>query len=134
MDGAEGLKLPLLTSSEALLLQMAKSEISHLLPVRTLSSMAPLFAKARRELESTSMSGIERRWLQKVQRIPESLPLLAPKVAPAVFEAVSDALYRECKLHIHYRNAQGCRKAALVWPLGQAQQGVRLYLACRFNG
>lgn len=134
MDGAEGLKLPLLTASEALLLQLAKSEISQLLPARTLSSMAPLFTTARRELESASASGIERRWLQKVQRIPESQPLLAPKVAPAVFEAVSDALYRECKLHIHYRNAQGRRKVAVVWPLGLVQQGVRLYLVCRFDG
>lgn len=134
MDGAEGLKLPLLTASEALLLQLAKSEISQLLPARTLSSMAPLFTTARRELESTASSGIERRWIKKVQRIPESQPLLAPKVAPAVFEAVSDALYRECKLSIHYRNVQGRRKAAVVWPLGLVQQGVRLYLVCRFDG
>lgn len=125
MEGAEGLKLPLLTASETLLLQLAKGEISQLLPARTLTSMAPLFTTARLELESTTTSGIERRWLKKVQRIPESQPLLAPKVALAVFEAMSDVLYRECKLNIHYRNAQHRRKTVVVWPLGLVQQGVR---------
>ncbi len=134
MEGAEGLQLPLLTASEALLLQLAKSEVSQLLPARTLVSMAPLFSTARRELEATPAPQIERRWLKKVQRIPESQPLLAPKIAPGVFEAVSDALYRECKLDIHYRNAQGKGKTATIWPLGLVQQGVRLYLVCRFEG
>ena len=36
IEGAEGLKLPLLTASESLLLQLAKSEISQLLPARAL--------------------------------------------------------------------------------------------------
>jgi predicted DNA-binding transcriptional regulator YafY len=134
MDGAEGLKLPLLTASEALLLQLAKSEVSQLLPARALVSMAPLFATARRELESMPVPQVERRWLKKVQRIPESQALLAPKIVPGVFEAVSEALYRECKLHIHYRNAQRRCKTATIWPLGLVQQGVRLYLVCRFEG
>jgi predicted DNA-binding transcriptional regulator YafY len=134
MEGAEGLRLPLLTAGEALLLQLAKNEVSQLLPARALTSMAPLFATARRELETTPAPQVERRWLKKVQRIPESQPLLAPKIAPGVFEAVSDALYRECSLHICYRNAQGKRKSATVWPLGLVQQGVRLYLVCRFEG
>lgn len=134
MEGAEGLKLPLLTASESLLLQLAKSEVSQLLPARALTSMAPLFATARRELEASPEPQIERRWLKKVQRIPDSQPLLAPKITPGVFEAVSDALYRESKLRIYYRNAQGQRKNATVCPLGLVQQGVRLYLVCRFEG
>lgn len=107
MAGAEGLKLPLLTASEALLLQLAKCEVSTLLPVRTLESMAPLFATARHELETSPEPRIDSRWLRKVRRIPDNQPLLSPKIAPGVFEAVSEALYQERKLHIHYRNAQG---------------------------
>lgn len=134
MEGAEGLKLPLLTATEALLLELAKSEISQLLPTRTLVSIAPLFATARRELEAAPAPQVERRWLKKVRRIPENQPLLAPKIAPGVFEAVSEALYLERKLNLVYRNAQGQRKRATVWPLGLVQQGVRLYLVCRFEG
>ena len=59
--------------------------------------------------------------------------MLPPKIAPGVFEALSDALYRECKLRINYRNAQGKRKNVTVWPFGLVQQGVRLYLVCRFE-
>ena len=81
MEGAEGLKLPLLTASESLLLQLAKSEVSQLLPVRALASMAPLFATARRELEESPEPQIERRWLKKVQRIPDSQTLLPPASA-----------------------------------------------------
>lgn len=40
--------------------------------------------------------------------------------------------YREVQT-TYYRNAQGQRKNATVWPLGLVQQGVRLYLVCRFE-
>lgn len=133
-DGAEGLNLPLLTPSEALLLQLSRSELVGLLPAKTLKSLAPLFASARTQLDTTPTPQAERRWLTKVRRIPESQPLIAPKISPGVFEAVSDALYNERKLDIRYRNAQGRSKQATVWPLGLAQQGVRPYLVCRFEG
>lgn len=60
MEGAEGLTLPLLTAREALLLQLAKSEMSQLLPPRALASMAPMFAMARRKLETTPAPNLER--------------------------------------------------------------------------
>ncbi len=134
MEGAEGLKLPLLTASEALLLQLASSEIGQLLPPRALNSMAPLFSSAKRELESSPAPQAERRWLKKVQRIADNQPLLPPKLNPGVFEEICEALYQERKLSLHYRNAQGKRKVVTVWPLGLVQQGVRLYLVCRFEG
>lgn len=134
LAGNQGLHLPLLTPAEALLLRLAKREISELLPARTLVSLAPLFDASQRELEAITPHQADRRWLDKVLRIPDSQPLLAPRIAPEVFEAVSEALYHERKLHIHYRNARGKRKQATVWPLGVVQQGVRLYLVCRFEG
>lgn len=134
LDGAAGLNLPLLTPAEALLLRLAESETSLLLPARTLKSIAPLFTSARRQLDNAPAPQVERRWLKKVQRIPESQPLLVPKIPPGVFEAVSDALYRECTLHIHYRNARGRNKTATIWPLGLVQQGARMHLVCRFEG
>lgn len=134
MADAEGLKLPLLTAGEALLLQMAGQELGPLLPARTLMSMAPLLDSARHELEAQPAPQAEKRWLKKVERVPENQPLLPPRLAVGVFEAVSDALLREHKLRIHYRNVQGKGKETVVWPLGLVQQGVRLYLVCRFEG
>jgi len=60
LEGDEGLKLPLLTASEALLLKLAKSEVSQLLPASALISMAPLFATARRELEAKPAPRLDR--------------------------------------------------------------------------
>ncbi|MDD2721870.1 MAG: WYL domain-containing protein [Gallionella sp.] len=133
LDGVAGFNLPLLSPAEALLLRLSESEITPLLPARTLKNMAPLFVSARRQLENAPAPQVERRWLKKVQRIPDSQPLLLPQIPHGVFEAVSDALYRECKLHIHYRNARGRNKTATVWPLGLVQQGARMYLVCRFQ-
>lgn len=132
MKGAQGLNLPLLSSPEALLLQLAKSELADLLPARTLHTLAPLFGSARQQLDAAASPIAERRWLKNIQRVPESLPLLAPRLAPGIFEAVSDALYEVRTLNLIYRNAQGKRKQAEIWPLGIVQQGKRLYLVCRF--
>lgn len=132
--GARGFSLPLLTPAEALLLQLAHSELVNILPARTLKNLAPLFDSARAELSALHTPLAERRWLSKVRRIPDNQPLLPPKLSPQVFEAVSEALLAERKLHIEYRNAKGKRTQATVYPLGLVQQGVRLYLVCRFEG
>lgn len=55
--------------TESLLLQLAKSEVSQLLPARALVSMAPLFSTARREQASPAPQ-IERRWLKKFSAFP----------------------------------------------------------------
>jgi predicted DNA-binding transcriptional regulator YafY len=133
-EGAEGLHLPLLAPAEALTMQLARQEIASLLPARTVKTLAPLFDTARRTLDDSLTPSAARRWLGKVMRLPESQPLLPPRIAPDVFEAVSEALYEERKLDLAYRNARDARKRAIVWPLGLVQQGVRLYLVCRFEG
>lgn len=132
--GSQGLNLPLLSAPEALLLQLARSELAHLLPARTLLSLAPIFDCARQQLDAHPGDAAARRWLKKAQRIPDALPLLAPKLNLGVFETVSDALYSEHSLELVYRNAQGKRQQRSVWPLGLVAQGQRLYLVCRFEG
>ena len=83
MEGAEGLKLPMLTASEALLLQLAKSDVSQLLPARTLASMAPLFATARRELEASPAPQVERRWLKRCSVSPRVSLCCHQRLPPA---------------------------------------------------
>jgi len=134
MDGAQGFHLPLLTPAEALLLQLARGEIAPLLPAHVLKKLAPLFASAHQQLHQSTPPPNEKRWLNKVRRIPESLPLQAPHTVPAVFEAISEALYGERKLHLLYCNAVGKQRESTVLPLGIVQQGNRLYLVCRFEG
>lgn len=133
-EGALGFNLPLLSPPEALLLQLAKNELADLLPSRTLLTLAPLFGSAQQQLAATTSPDAERRWLKKTQRVPESLPLISPRLAPGIFETVSEALYEERTLRLVYRNAKGKRQKAEVWPLGLVPQGPRLYLVCRFSG
>lgn len=133
-ENSQGFNLPLLSPPEALVLQMAKNELAGLLPTRTLNTLAPIFGSARQQLDSAVSPGAERRWLRKSQRVPDSLPLLANRLTPGIFETVSDALYEERTLQLIYRNAQGKRQHAEVWPLGLVQQGARIYLVCRFIG
>jgi len=131
---AQGFKLASLSPAEALLLQIARAQSSDFLPRHIARQLEQLFEAAQKTIEDRPDASVERRWLHKVRRIPNTQPLLPPQLQPGVFEAVSEALYYERKLHLHYRNAQGKRREAVVWPLGLALQEPRLYLVCRFEG
>ncbi len=134
-ERSAGLALPMLTEQESLLLALAQEHLRHLLPPALMHSMSGFFAQARRQL--APLDGKARReqeWLGKVRVVATSQPLLPPKIAPSVFETVSNALYANRWLVLDYRNAAGRRSTATVMPLGLAQQGPRLYLAARYRG
>ena len=133
-ERAQGLTLAHLTPQESLLLQLAEEHLKHLLPARLMKSMDGFFAQARRNLGDSANTALEREWPRKVRVVATSQPLLPARIAPGVLEAVSDALYANRWLHIDYQNAQDKRTQAQVMPLGLAQQGPRLYLACRYEG
>ncbi len=133
-ERAQSLALAQLTPQESLLLQLAEEHLKYLLPMRLMKSMDGFFAQARRNLGGGANTALEREWPRKVRVVATSQPLLPPRIAPGVLEAVSEALYANRWLHIDYQNAQGKRRQAQVMPLGLAQQGPRLYLACRYEG
>jgi predicted DNA-binding transcriptional regulator YafY len=60
--------------------------------------------------------------------------MLPPAVDAEIFRQISHALYNNLWLKIFYRSAAGKETEARVMPLGLAQQGVHLYLVCRFEG
>ncbi|MDE2413752.1 MAG: WYL domain-containing protein [Comamonadaceae bacterium] len=134
LEQAKALAVPNLTPQESLLLQLAQEHLKHLLPPRLMKSMDGFFSQAKRNLGMESSARLEREWPGKVRVVATSQPLLPPKIAPGVFETVSDALYGNHWLQLDYRNAGGKRKQVDVMPLGLAQQGPRLYLVCRFRG
>ena len=134
LERAQGLALPQLTPQESLLLQLAEEHLKNLLPARLMRSMEGFFTQARRNLGDGPNTRLEREWPRKVRVVATSQPLLAPAIASGVLEAVSEALYANHWLDLDYRNAARQRRQARVMPLGLAQQGPRLYLACRFEG
>lgn len=128
------LSLPTLSEQESLLLALAEENLRHLLPASLMKSMAGFFSQAHRRLDRSDGSSREREWLGKVRVVSQTQPLLAPKLVPGVFDAVSQALYMNHWLNLDYRNAEDRRSSIRVMPLGLAQQGPRLYLVCRYEG
>lgn len=131
---ARGFTLPLLSPAEALLVHLAESELHDILPADLLRDLNPLLEHAQQQIDCEPEAQPVRQWIRKVRRIPTTLPLLPAKIAPSILETVSNALYREQKLYLHYHNVHGEQKEATIWPLGLAQQGNRLYLVCRYEG
>lgn len=131
---AAGLSVPGLGRSESLLLLLAERQLKGLLPAQLMKSMEGFFAQARRQLDPTENARREREWLSKVRVVSTTQPLLPPRIAPGVFEQVSDALYENRWLEIEYRNRAGKLTKGEVMPLGLAQQGVVLYLVARYVG
>jgi len=133
---AKGLALPVLSEQESLLLQLAEQHLRNLLPDSLMKSLKSLFRQARANLSGEHLRGAKRdqAWLSKVRVISTSLPLIAPDLQPHVFEQVSNALYGNRWLKLDYKSFGGKTATCEVMPLGLAQQGPRLYLACRYRG
>ncbi|WP_043699430.1 helix-turn-helix transcriptional regulator [Tepidimonas taiwanensis] len=133
-EQAKALAVPNLTPQESLLFLLAEQHLKNLLPAHLMKSLEGFFQQARRNLGPQSNARLEREWPNKVRVVATSQPLLPPKIAPGVFETVSEALYGNRWLHLDYRNAEGRRTKVDVMPLGLVQQGPRLYLVCRYRG
>ncbi len=133
-ERAKGLMLPMLTEQESLLLLLAQQHLTTILPAGLMKSMEGFFSQARANLGPLSNAKLEREWLTKVRMVSTTQPLIPPKISPAVFKHVSNALYANHWLDVDYKNAAGKSTKARVMPLGLAQQGPRTYLVCRFKG
>ncbi len=131
-EHSRGLNLPVLSGQESLLLALAAEHLRHLLPTSLFKSMENFFAQAQSNLNVYSKARQEREWLSKVRVVSTTQALLPPQIAPNVLEEVSKALYENMWLDIEYKNASAKQTKARIMPLGLAQQGTRLYLACRF--
>ena len=133
-ENSQPLAVASLTPQESLLLHLAEENLKHLLPAKIMRSMQGFFQQARRNLGGQPHAQLASEWLDKVRVVATTQPLLPPKISPQVFDEVSEALYHNRWLHIDYQNVQGKRKPIEVMPLGLAQQGVRMYLVCRYRG
>lgn len=133
-ERAKRLNLSGLSAQESLLLTLAEQQLRALLPARLISSLGGFFTQAREQLQAVPTASPESAWLKKVRVVSTSQPLLAPTIDQKVFEEVSNALYADLWLDVTYTNAAGHTAQHRVMPLGLAQQGMRLYLVCRFEG
>ena len=117
---------------ECLLLRLAQEHMRFMIPTTLSKSLSPLFDMASQKFNETLSAAPrnEKAWLKKIAVVGSSLPMMPPKISRTIFEAVSEALFRELKLEIEYDSASGKQVKSLITPLGLVQQDVRLYLVC----
>lgn len=131
---SRGLGLPALADREALVLLLAHQQLQPLLPAGVMRALDPLFDEARRRLDPYSGQKPLRSWPSKVAVVSQLQPLIPPKLAAGVFEAVTEALQSDQWLDVDYRNFQGeQQKGKRVMPLALVQQGARLFVVCQFE-
>ena len=123
-----------LRPQESLLLRLCEERLGRQLPASVTAALAPLFTAAKESLRETDTIGRQTAWLRKVVSVPTSLPFLPASVKPGIYDAVSEALYRDAKIQLSYQNQNANDVEGKVSPLGLVQQGVRFYLVCRFDG
>ena len=127
--------VPQLTATQALAFVLMQEYLATLLPGSVSTDLEPYFRMARQRLADVASGGAGRHWLERVRIIPPTQALIPPKIVPAVHSAVTEALLRECKLAITYRNRSSDKsREAVVHPLGLVQRGPLLYLAVTFEG
>lgn len=131
---SQGFIVPGLNRQESLLLTLAEQHLRPLLPPSVMKAMDGFFKQARANLAPHQNAELEKQWLHKVRVVSETQPLLPPKLADGVLDAVTAALYANHWLDLDYTNQKDERKTHRVMPLGLAQQGPRIYLVCRFEG
>lgn len=88
------------------------------LPATLVRSLDYLFEEARHSLNEAGATSRATSWMKKVDIVPDSVPMMPPNIKPRLFEAVSEALYRDAKLEIDYVNHLSESKHAVVSPLG----------------
>ncbi len=130
-----GFSVQQLSEQQALLLTLAERHLNHLLPASVMLSMKGFFEEARSTLRygDNDRAAQSKAWLKKVRVVSTTQPLLPPAIKDGVFEAVSNSLFTNTWLDVVYKNANNGITQARVMPLGLAQQGVRLFLVCRFE-
>ena len=109
---------------ECLLLRLAQEHMRFMIPTTLSKSLSPLFDMASQKFNETLSAAPrnEKAWLKKIAVVGSSLPMMPPKISRTIFEAVSEALFRELKLEIEYDSASGKQVKSLITPLGLVQQ------------
>lgn len=127
--------VPGVNVAEALSLRMIEEMIRPLLPASVLKAVEPRFRQAANKLASQKQHPGMAQWADKVRNIPPALPLLPPKIDPAVLDAVQGALLNERQLEVEYQSMEADEhQARILHPLAMVQRGPVTYLVATAYG
>ncbi len=131
-QGSTGFWLADMSYNDALLIHLAERQLKYLLPPTLTTSMHPFFKQAHEKLSNPNDSKAGK-WLEKVNFVSPSQPLLSPEIRPGIFETISRCLFNDHKIDIHYRNRHGKKRSFIVNPIALVQCGAVLYLVVTFD-
>jgi predicted DNA-binding transcriptional regulator YafY len=130
-NDAPAFDLPGISNSEAITLLLSREHLRNLLPASTIAQLQPYFSLAEHKLSALEQHSGIAGWQRKVRVIPESQPLLAPKIDEAVQATLYEALLNERQCTITYLKREASEAESYpVHALGLVQRGQVLYLVC----
>lgn len=125
--------LPSMDSYTALTFNLAKQQLSSLLPRPALSQLEPYFVAAQKVLKGDSKSPAGQ-WGRKIRAIPNGQRLIPAKVTPAILETVYQALLDNRQFATSYvaRDSETPNEL-VVNPLGLVVRDAVTYLVCTIS-
>ena len=123
--------LPGMSPLQAMVLTLAHTHLRPLLPAHLLKPLQPYFQQA----DSTLRHALGKRrvasWNKRVAVVQPTQPLLPPKVNDTAVATVHEALAKEHRLELRYRNRSAGKTVSYrVHPLGLIYRGMLGYLVC----
>ena len=119
--------MPRLTVPQSLALSLVQEHIRDLLPQTMLKDLAPVFAAADRELESSGWKD----WKKLIAVAPPAFALLPPKIDAKVLSDVQHAIVRRLRMTAKYRSkGTEIPRKRDIHPLGLLVRGTVQYLVC----
>lgn len=126
---AQLLDVPGMDAHTAIAFRLVEQQLVHHLPRTSLDALRPHFKVARELLGRLKQEGLPS-WGEKVRATPRGQPLLPPQVAPTVLSAVYEALLKERRLEVRYRNRSGKESNGTIHPLGLVFRDALPVLVC----
>jgi len=127
MQGSQGLEVPAMSQSTALVFQLADHYLRQLMPGNVLGLLAPYLERASTVLADTKLSN----WNDKVIHLEQGPQLIPPEVDEGIRDVVYRALLEGQKFEVEYvpRHATDAT-AYTVNPLGIVLREGVFYVVC----
>ncbi len=134
--GSSPVDLPELSVAEALSLKIVESTLKPLVPRSVQKALLPKFSQAASKLQALADNNKTAGWINKVEAVSPSIPVIPPEIDEAILETVQLALLNDEKVEVTYRTSSGDTKDYVLNPLGLVARGAITYLiatAFRFD-
>lgn len=127
MQGAQGLEIPAMSQSTALVFQLSDHYLRQLMPGNVLGLLEPYLERASTALADTKLSN----WNEKVIHLEQGPQLTPPEVDEGIRDTVYKALLEGRKLEVEYAPRYETESSTYpINPLGIVLREGVLYIVC----